>query len=105
MNSWLLLVFRALTGMVRSSGSLAAENDVLHHQPLEIDPTLQLLGYEAIVRSALGDRDEAVQLIRTYLTASPEHLEGWTWTSHWWWRDLQDHPGFQELIDSGNDPA
>jgi putative transposase len=32
MNSWFLLVFRALTGMVRSSASLAAENVVLRHQ-------------------------------------------------------------------------
>ena len=32
MNSWFLLVFRALTGMARSSASLATENAVLRHQ-------------------------------------------------------------------------
>ena len=67
----------------------------------EIDPALELLGFEAVFRLQAGERDEAMRLVKTYLTASPEHRVGWRWTSHWWWRGLQDHPEFQQLVGSG----
>jgi hypothetical protein len=37
-------------------------------------------------------------LLKTYLTASPGHRTGWRWTSHWWWRRIQDNPEFQLLM-------
>ena len=67
----------------------------------EIDPALELLGFEAVFRLQAGERDEAMRLVKTYLTASPEHRVGWRWTSHWWWRGLQDHPEFQQLVGGG----
>ena len=64
----------------------------------ELDPTRELLGLEALVYIALGDPDAAVERLKVYLTASPQHREGWRWTSHWWWRSLQDHAEFRRLI-------
>jgi len=66
----------------------------------EIDPALELLGFEAVFRLQMGQKDEAMELLKTYLTASPEHREGWRWTSHWWWRGIQDHPDFRRLMGS-----
>ena len=68
----------------------------------EIDPARELLGFEAVFRLQDGQEEEAMRLVTTYLTASPEHRTGWRWTSHWWWRDLQDNPQFQQLMGSGS---
>ena len=63
-----------------------------------VDPTRELLGFEALVHLELGDPDTAVDRLRLYLTASPEHRAGWQWSSHWWWRDLQSNPDFRRLM-------
>ena len=67
----------------------------------DVDPTQELLALEAVFRIQMGEEDEAIQLIRTYLTTSPEHRAGWEWTSHWWWRGIQDNAEFQQLVGSG----
>lgn len=64
----------------------------------ELDPARELLGMEALVHLALDDPDTALARLRVYLTASPEHRSGWRWSSHWWWRPLQDHPDFRRLV-------
>jgi serine/threonine-protein kinase len=65
-----------------------------------VDPEMELMGFEALVRlHHLGERDEALNLLRTYLTANPEHRQGWQWTSHWWWRPLQADPAFRALVE------
>jgi tetratricopeptide (TPR) repeat protein len=64
-----------------------------------VDPEMELLGMEALVRlHHLGETDQALDLLRTYLTANPEHRQGWQWTSHWWWRPLQTDPRFRALM-------
>ena len=61
----------------------------------DVDPRQELIGYEAIMRTMLGDYDEAVQQLRRYVAANPDHqfleVEG---DVHWWWRPLRDQPGF-----------
>ncbi len=64
----------------------------------QVDPTREILGFEALVHLQLGDPDTAVDRLRLYLTASPEHRQGWQWSSHWWWRELQNHPGFRQVM-------
>ena len=68
----------------------------------EEDPGQELPGYEAIMRTILGDFDEAVQQLRRYVSAHPDHqfieVEG---DLHWWWRPLRDHPGFAEVAAPG----
>lgn len=66
-----------------------------------VDPSLELLGVEAVFRLQMGEEDEALNLLRRYLTTSPEHRSGWRWSSHWWWRDLQGNPAFRDLIGTG----
>ena len=63
-----------------------------------IDPSLELLGLEAVFRLQMDQEERALDLLRRYLTTSPEHRAGWQWSSHWWWRDLQDNPEFRDLI-------
>jgi serine/threonine-protein kinase len=64
----------------------------------DLDPARELAGYEAWVRTQLGDKDEALRLLREYLVANPRHREGFKKRVHWWWRPLQDDPRFKALI-------
>jgi TolB-like protein/tetratricopeptide (TPR) repeat protein len=64
----------------------------------DVDPSGELLGLEAVFRLQMGETEQAMDLVRQYLTASPSHRGGWRWSSHWWWRGLQDHPDFRALV-------
>ncbi len=66
-----------------------------------IDPSGELMGYEAVVRTMLGDKKEAVDLLQRYLTDHPEHRRGFARTNVWWWRDLQNDSRFQTLVAAG----
>jgi eukaryotic-like serine/threonine-protein kinase len=63
-----------------------------------VDPTRDLLGWEASVRTMLGDKEEAIRLLGEWLVANPRHREGFRKSVHWWWRPLQDDPRFKALI-------
>jgi hypothetical protein len=63
----------------------------------KIDPRGELVGYEAIVRTMLGDKKEAVDLLQRYLINHPDHRD-FIKPRAWWWRDLQNDPRFKSLI-------
>ncbi len=67
----------------------------------EIDPDNDLAGFEAAVRTMLGDYDEAIELLKGYVAANPDHALKVGDNLHWWWQPLTDHPGFQALLASG----
>ncbi len=69
----------------------------------EQDPTRELLAFEAVIRVQMGELEEALDLLSTYLVASPEHREGWSLTNHWWWRPLRDTEGFKDLMSEEGD--
>ena len=65
----------------------------------EIDPLQELLFVEAFMRTLLGDHDEAIQLLRRYMAADAGAFESEEVTGdiYWWWRDLRDHPEFEDV--------
>ena len=100
--------FESLKGNILVAGVLAraelpdSAQAVLsrHRSTPAVDPEMEMLGLEALIRlHHLGEREEALQLLRTYLTTNPEHREGWKWTAHWWWRPLQSDPSFRALVE------
>jgi hypothetical protein len=62
------------------------------------DPTGELIGREVLVRTLIGDTDEALRLLGPYLAAFPQHREGFTKGNTWWWRPLQSDPRFNALV-------
>ncbi|MEX2156503.1 MAG: serine/threonine-protein kinase [Gemmatimonadales bacterium] len=64
----------------------------------EIDPTQDLIGYEALVRTLLGERDAAMALLKRYVAANPGHSFEIGGDIHWWWRDLRSHPDFRAVL-------
>lgn len=62
-----------------------------------IDPDGSLLTPEALVRVRLGDRAEAVRLLKLFLSEHPQHIAGMT-RNTWWWKDLENDPEFKAMI-------
>ena len=63
-----------------------------------MDQTRDLAQLEAVVRTLVGDRDEAVRQLSVYLAANPQMRQGMAQDDTWWWRDLRDDPRFKTLI-------
>ncbi len=64
----------------------------------DVDPEAELLSYQAFAYLLLGDRDEALRLLKQQIAANPAHRVGLARSTHWWWRDIKDDPRFKELI-------
>ena len=63
-----------------------------------IDATRELAMLEAIMRTMLGEQDEALHQLGLYLAANPQLREGMARDRTWWFRDLRNHPGYQRLV-------
>ena len=62
------------------------------------DPSGALLAFEALVLAQLGDRAQAVEALERYANEHPEHIAGFKKADFWWWRPLQDEPGFKRIL-------
>jgi TolB-like protein/tetratricopeptide (TPR) repeat protein len=102
-----LVEYQRLKGQILVAGTLgraeltdSAEAVLIRSRATpDLDPELELMGYEALVRLHMGQKEEALDLLKTYLTTNPHHREGWQWTAHWWWRPLQEEPEFRALME------
>ncbi|HET7565065.1 MAG TPA: serine/threonine-protein kinase [Gemmatimonadaceae bacterium] len=66
-----------------------------------IDPGRDLWGDEAWIRTILGDKTEAIDLLKRYLAANPQHRAGMATNENWQWRDLRGDPRYQALVGTG----
>ncbi|MGH7699301.1 MAG: protein kinase domain-containing protein [Gemmatimonadales bacterium] len=64
----------------------------------EADPEHDLPGYEAAMRSVIGDTAEAMTLLQRYVATHPTHSFERGGNIHWWWLPLRDHPGFRSVV-------
>jgi eukaryotic-like serine/threonine-protein kinase len=86
------------------AGQLDSARHVLEHARADanVDPERELVATEAFIRTLLGDRDEAIRLIKVYLTTHPEHRAGLAASQSWWWRELRGDPRFKALVGTGD---
>ena len=88
------------TGPV-ATGSLA---DSAHHvierarADIKIDPRQELVGYEGLMRTQMGEYSEAFPLLTRYVALNPDHSFKVGGRVHWWWQDLTTKPEFQQLL-------
>jgi eukaryotic-like serine/threonine-protein kinase len=68
----------------------------------KIDPTQDLVGYEAVMRALIGDGDTAITILQRYVATHPDHSFRRDGMLHWWWRDLERRPGFQAVLQSSH---
>jgi len=67
----------------------------------DVDPQQDLLSLEAFGRALLGDRGQAIDLLRQYVAANPAHAFKRGGGISWWWRDLRTDPRFGQLLERG----
>jgi TolB-like protein len=67
-----------------------------------VDPTKDLAYNEALVRILLGDQDEAITLLSTYVAANPQMRETIAKDQTWWFRDIRTTPRFKSLFGTAN---
>jgi hypothetical protein len=70
-----------------------------------VDETRDLAQLEAIARTLLGERDEALRLLGLYLSANPQFRDGMTRDSTWWLRDLRADPRYWRLVEGPRQDA
>lgn len=91
----------ARAGGAMDSVLLDSARSVLDRTSAEIsrdhDLGEDLIWMQAYSRSLAGQKDEAIEMLRRAVAANPGHLFGRGGEVGWQWRDLQSHPGFEEL--------
>ena len=66
----------------------------------DVDPPRELVKFEAFARTLLdtpGDRNEAIRLLKLYLSAHRAHHAADEHNEHWWWNSLRDDPRYVEI--------
>ncbi len=63
----------------------------------EVDPNEDLTTNVAFSYLLLGDKDEAIAILKRFAAGHPGHFEPGVDVG-WWWRGLQDDPRFQALV-------
>jgi TolB-like protein/tRNA A-37 threonylcarbamoyl transferase component Bud32 len=63
----------------------------------DLDPNGALKTPEALIRVRLGERAEAMRLLKTLLAEHPQHRKGMT-RNTWWWKDLENDPEFKAMV-------
>jgi TolB-like protein/tRNA A-37 threonylcarbamoyl transferase component Bud32 len=89
-------------GVIGRAGLTDSADHVLRQAraDLEVDQNQELAGYEAIMRTLMGQYVEAVSLLRRYVALNPGHSFDVEGDLHWWWRPLRDQPGFAAVTSS-----
>jgi serine/threonine-protein kinase len=64
----------------------------------DVDPTQTLAWEEIYVRVLLGDREEALKALKSYLAANPERRAELAEESNWWLRPIEDDPEYKTLV-------
>ena len=62
-----------------------------------LDPTLELVYWEALMLTIAGDRTAAFERLTVYLAASPQQSKHLDKDQTWWTRDLRSDPRWQAL--------
>ncbi len=68
------------------------------------DPQGTLAGFEAFIWTLLGtsrDTTEAINVLTRYISANPQHRDGYATSKSWWWQGLKNDPRFIKLVGSG----
>ena len=88
-------------GAVKATGPLADSARRVIDQAggdAQVDPTQELVGYQAVMRTQMGDYDEAIDLLKRYVALNKDHSFRVGGNVHWWWAPLVSKPEFQAVM-------
>jgi serine/threonine protein kinase/tetratricopeptide (TPR) repeat protein len=97
-----MLVAMALAraGLKDSARAVAARS----RADATMDPPRELVSFEALVRTLLGDNDEAIRLLGIYFASNPQQRTSVDRDESWWYRDLRGDPRYQALVGTRKSP-
>jgi serine/threonine-protein kinase len=92
---------------IARAGLLDSARRVAEHARADptIDPTRDLAQLEAAARLIMGDKDEALRLLSTYVAANPQVRSGMAKDESWWFRDLKSDPRWRSLLGLPTTPS
>ncbi|MEO8295302.1 MAG: protein kinase [Gemmatimonadota bacterium] len=64
----------------------------------DLDATRDLTMIEAIMRTIVGDKDEAIRLLSIYLATNPQMRQGMARDDSWYFRGLTAEPRYREIL-------
>jgi hypothetical protein len=65
---------------------------------LSLDPSQELVYFEALMHAISGDKDAAFERLTTYVAASPQQARNLGKDQTWWTRNLRSDPRWQALV-------
>jgi serine/threonine-protein kinase len=91
-----MLVAMALAraGLADSARSVAARS----RADAEMDPPRELVSFEAIVYTILGDKNEAIRLLGRYFASNPQQRSSQQRDESWWYQSLKGDPRYEALV-------
>jgi eukaryotic-like serine/threonine-protein kinase len=95
-----MLVAMALAraGLADSARSVAVRS----RADATLDPPRELVSYEAIVHTILGDKDEAIRLLGRYFASNPQQRSSQDRDDSWWYQSLRGDPRYEALVAQGS---
>jgi serine/threonine-protein kinase len=63
-----------------------------------LDPPRELVSFEAIVHTILGEKDEAIRLLGLYFATNPQQRSAADRDETWWYQDLRGDPRYQAMV-------
>ena len=67
---------------------------------LQVDGTRESAFRGAFVYTILGDKADAIRLLKEYLAANPQRAVTLRDDAGWWFRDIEKDPQFRQLVGS-----
>jgi hypothetical protein len=67
----------------------------------KVDPQANLSAPEAFIWTLFGtpqDSLEAINVLRKFLSANPQHRAGYAESENWWWKGLKTRPDFIAMV-------
>jgi TolB-like protein/tRNA A-37 threonylcarbamoyl transferase component Bud32 len=85
---------------IARAGLADSARHVMEHARADatVDPTRDLAQIEAAARLIVGDKDEALRLLTTYVATNPQVRESMAKDETWWFRDLKNDPRWRSLL-------
>jgi tetratricopeptide (TPR) repeat protein len=92
----LIAMALARAGLADSARSVAVRS----RADATMDPPRELVSYEAIVHTILGDKDEAIRLLGRYYASNPQQRSSQDRDESWWYESLRGDPRYEAMVGS-----
>ncbi|MEO7359613.1 MAG: serine/threonine-protein kinase [Gemmatimonadaceae bacterium] len=92
---------RTLPSGAQQNAMLDSARRVLERSQADrtVDPGQELAGYRAVMLAQMGDVNESIALLTSYVAANPDHTFRVGGNVHWWYDGLVNQRAFKPLLE------